>query len=178
MRLARTLHTRGLDITVFHTEFRAPDPADYPADYRFMSVPMEASPELMASNDIARIVMAMNASSEAPFRDQLAAGEEAGGGVQCVIIDTVWYSAMAVARELGVPVLSIMTSSAASFRVYMAYPTLIDKGYLPVAEENKDDPVQELCYAYTGRSPAGRRAPRWAAPMAPAGFTGAYLFES
>ncbi|CAN6373524.1 unnamed protein product [Urochloa humidicola] len=149
MRLARTLHTRGLDITVFHTEFRAPDPADYPADYRFVSVPMEASPELMASNDIARIVMAMNASSEAPFRDRLAAlvaaeGEEAGGGVQCVIIDTVWYSAMAVARDLGVPVLSIMTASAASFRVYMTYPTLIDKGYLPVTEENKDDPVQEL----------------------------------
>jgi len=25
-----------------------------------------------------------------------------------------------------------MTSSAASFRTFMAYPTLIDKGYLPV----------------------------------------------
>ncbi|CAO2142771.1 unnamed protein product [Urochloa humidicola] len=126
MHLARALHTRGLDITVFHTEIWVPEPADYPADYRFVSMPMEA-----------------------PFRDRLAAlvaakGEEAGGGVQCVIIDTVWYSAMAVARELGVPVLSIMTSSAASFRVYMAYPTLIDKGYLPVTEENKDDPVQEL----------------------------------
>ncbi|CAO2145089.1 unnamed protein product [Urochloa humidicola] len=149
MRLARALHTRGLDITVFHTEIRAPDPADYPADYRFVSVPMEVSPVLMASEDIARIVMAMNASSEAPFRDRLAAlvaaeGEEAGGGVQCVITDTVWYSAMAVARDLGVPVLSIMTASAASFRVHMAYPTLIDKGYLPVTEENKDDPVQEL----------------------------------
>ncbi|CAO2150152.1 unnamed protein product [Urochloa humidicola] len=149
MRLARTLHTRGLDITVFHTEFRAPDPADYPADYRFVSVPVEVSPELMASEDVARIVMAMNASSEAPFRDRLAAlvtaeGEEEGGGVQCVITDTVWYSALAVARDLGVPVLSIMTASAASFRVHLTYPTLINKGYLPVTEENKDDPVQEL----------------------------------
>ncbi|CAO2150151.1 unnamed protein product [Urochloa humidicola] len=149
MRLARALHTRGLDIIVFHTEFRAPDPADYPADYRFVSVPVEVSPELMASGDVARIVMAMNASSEAPFRDRLAAlvaakAEGAGGGVHCVITDTVWYLAMAVARDLGVPVLSIMTASAASFRVHMAYPTLINKGYLPVTEENKDDTVQEL----------------------------------
>ncbi|CAO2142770.1 unnamed protein product [Urochloa humidicola] len=116
MRLARALHTRGLDIIVFHTEFRAPDPADYPADYRFVTVPVEVSPELMASGDVARIVMAMNASSEAPFRDRLAAlvaaeAEGAGGGVHCVITETVWYSAMAVARDLGVPVLSIMTAT-------------------------------------------------------------------
>jgi uncharacterized membrane protein len=31
-----------------------------------------------------------------------------------------------------VPALGVMTASAASFRVYMAYQTLIDKAYLPV----------------------------------------------
>ncbi|CAL4982678.1 unnamed protein product [Urochloa decumbens] len=142
MRLAGALHARGLAITVFHTEIRAPDPADYTADYHLVSVPVEVSPELMASEDVAGIVMAMNASSEAAFRDRLAA--LLGGGVRCLITDTAWYSAKAVARDLGVPALSVMTASAASFRVYMAYPTLVDKGYLPVTEENKDDPVEEL----------------------------------
>ncbi|CAN6234295.1 unnamed protein product [Urochloa humidicola] len=37
-----------------------------------------------------------------------------------------------------------MTSSAASFRSFMVYPALIEKGYLPVQEENKDDPVNVL----------------------------------
>ncbi|VAI82757.1 unnamed protein product [Triticum turgidum subsp. durum] len=136
LRLAGALHARGLAVTVFHTEQRVPDPADYPADYRFVSLPVEVPPELVASEDIARMGMAMNDASEAPFRDRLAAllAEEAAedGGVLCVITDVVWYSAQAVARELGVPALGIMTASAAIFRVYMAYQTLIDKAYLPV----------------------------------------------
>jgi UDP-glucosyltransferase BX8/BX9 len=135
LRLAGALHSRGLAVTVFHTEQRVPDPADYPEDYRFVSLPVEVPPELAASEDIARMGMAMNDASEAPFRDRLAAllAEEAeDGGVLCVITDVVWYSAQAVARELGVPALGIMTASAAIFRVYMAYQTLIDKAYLPV----------------------------------------------
>ncbi|KAL6659735.1 hypothetical protein ACP70R_002564 [Stipagrostis hirtigluma subsp. patula] len=138
LRLAGALHSRGLAITVFHTDLRAPDPSDYPAD---------APAELVASEDIARLVTALNDGCAAPFRDRLAAmlaeAEEAGG-VLCVITDVVWYSAQAAARELGVPALGMMTSSAASFRTYMAYPTLIDKGYLPVQEGHRDDPVDEL----------------------------------
>ncbi|KAF7106843.1 hypothetical protein CFC21_107548 [Triticum aestivum] len=148
LRLAGALHARGLAVTVFHTEQRVPDPADYPAGYRFVPLPVEVPPELAASEDIARMGMAMNDAAEAPFRDRLAAllAEEAGedGGVLCVITDVVWYSAQAVARELGVPALGIMTASAAIFRVYMAYQTLIDKAYLPVQDARKDDPVEEL----------------------------------
>ncbi|CAN6338758.1 unnamed protein product [Urochloa humidicola] len=143
MRIASALHARGLAITVFHTEIRSPDPADYPADYRFVSVPVEVSPELMASEDIARIVMAMNSASEVPFRNRLAA-LLAAEGVRCVVTDAAWYSAKEAARGLGVPVLGIMTANAGCFRVYMAYPTLIEKGYLPVTEANKDVPVEEL----------------------------------
>ncbi|KAL6592953.1 hypothetical protein ACP70R_049249 [Stipagrostis hirtigluma subsp. patula] len=147
LRLAGALHARGLAITVFHTDLRAPDPADYPADYRFVSVPADAPAELVASEDIARLVTALNDGCAAPFRDRLAvmlAEAEEAGGVRCVITDVVWYSAQAAARELGVPALGMMTSSAASFWMYMAYPTLIDKGYLPVQEAHRDDPVDEL----------------------------------
>ncbi|KAM0894341.1 hypothetical protein ACQ4PT_024513 [Festuca glaucescens] len=75
----------------------------------------------------------MNAGCEAPFKDRLAAllaSEE--GGVRCVITDVIWYTAQAVARDLGVPALGIMTASAANFRLYMAFQTLIDNAYLPV----------------------------------------------
>ncbi|KAL6875774.1 hypothetical protein ACP4OV_013287 [Aristida adscensionis] len=147
--LAGALHARGLAVTVFHTGLREPDPADYPADYRFVPVPAEVPAELVASVDIARLMTALNHTCAAPFKDQLAVlcrGEaaEVEGRVCCVITDVVWYSAQAATRELGVPALGLMTSSAASFRTYMAYPTLIEKGYLPVQEARKDDPVDEL----------------------------------
>lgn len=149
LRLASALHARGLAVTVFHTDLRAPDPADYPSDYRFVSVPVHVPTDVVASEDIARLVMELNVSCAAPFRERLAAllaeeEEEEAGGVRCVITDVIWYSAQAAARELGLPALGFMTSSAASFRNFIAYPTLIEKGYLPVQEEHRDDPVDIL----------------------------------
>ncbi|CAN6381200.1 unnamed protein product [Urochloa humidicola] len=148
LRLASALHARGAAVTVFHTDLHAPpDLADYPSDYRFVSVPVHVPPELVASEDIARLVMELNVSCAAPFKERLAAmlaEEDDAEGVRCVITDVIWYSAQAAARELGVPALGFMTSSAASFRNYMVYPALIEKGYLPVREERKDDPVDVL----------------------------------
>ncbi|TVU25595.1 hypothetical protein EJB05_28097, partial [Eragrostis curvula] len=147
LRLAGALHTRGLAVTVFHTELRAPDPTDFPTDYRFVPVPVDIPQEVVASEDIARQVTELNSSCKAPFKDRLAAlladGEE-GGGVLCVITDVIWHSAQEVARELGVPAMGMMTSCASSFRTFMAYPTLIEKGYLPVQEAHMDDPVDVL----------------------------------
>lgn len=136
LRLAGALHAHGVEVTVFHTDLRAPDPDDYPSDYRFVPVPVRVPTELVGSEDIARLVMELNVSCAAPFKERLAAllaeEEEKQGGVRCVVTDVIWYSAQAAARELGVPALVLMTSSAASFRNFMVYPALIDKGYLPV----------------------------------------------
>ncbi|TVU25600.1 hypothetical protein EJB05_28102, partial [Eragrostis curvula] len=143
LRLAGALHARGLAVTVFHTELRAPDSADFPADYRFVPVPVDVSPEVVTSEDIARLVIELNARCKAPFKDRLAA-LLADGGVKCVITDVIWHSAQAVARELGVPAMGMMTGSASNFRTFMAYPALIEKGYLPVQEAHKDDPVEVL----------------------------------
>ncbi|KAL6659734.1 hypothetical protein ACP70R_002563 [Stipagrostis hirtigluma subsp. patula] len=147
LRLAAALHARGLAVAVIHTAHHAPNPADHPADYRFVPLPADVPPELLASEDVARLLTVLDATFVPPFMDRLAAllaEEDAGSGVCCVIADVQWYSAPAAARELGVPALGLMTSSAASFRTYMAYPTLIDKGYLPVQEAHMDDLVHEL----------------------------------
>uniref|UniRef100_A0A0A9FME5 Bx9 n=1 Tax=Arundo donax TaxID=35708 RepID=A0A0A9FME5_ARUDO len=148
LRLAAALHARGLAVTVLHTEFRAPDQAQHPAVYRFVPVPADVPPELPASEDVARVVTSLNAICTAPFKDRLAAllseGKGGGGGVRCVITDVIWFLAQAASRELGVPALGLMTSSAASLRTFMAYPTLLEKGYLPVKESEKEAPVHEL----------------------------------
>jgi UDP-glucosyltransferase BX9 len=133
LRLAGALHARGLAVTVFHTDLCAPDPADYPADYSFVAVPVKVPADVVASEDIARLVMELNACCAAPFKEKLAAeliSDDAG--VCCVITDVIWYSAQAAARELNVPAPGFMTSSAASFGSFIAYPRLIEKGYLPV----------------------------------------------
>ncbi|VAI77109.1 unnamed protein product [Triticum turgidum subsp. durum] len=141
LRLAAALHAGGHAITVLHTELHAPDPACYPADYRFVAV---AAPDLpAASEDIAAFLAALNASCGAAFKDRLAA-LLAEGGVRCVVTDVVWFSAQAAARDLGVPALALMTSSAASFRTFMAYPALLAKGHLPYDESRADAPVEEL----------------------------------
>ncbi|GJN18499.1 hypothetical protein PR202_gb05666 [Eleusine coracana subsp. coracana] len=41
-------------------------------------------------------------------------------------------------------VMAYSACSAASFRTFVAYPTLLDKGYLPVQESRKEDLVHEL----------------------------------
>ncbi|KXG22529.1 DIMBOA UDP-glucosyltransferase BX9-like [Sorghum bicolor] len=146
LRLAAALHRRGLAIIVLHTDLQPLDPANHPTEYRFESLSADVPAELMASKDIARVVMDLNASFAAPFKDRVAAlvADKESGGVDCVITDAVWFSAQAAAQELGVPSLGLFTNSAASFRTFMAYPTLIEKGYLPVQESKKDDPVPEL----------------------------------
>ncbi|KAF0897234.1 hypothetical protein E2562_034703 [Oryza meyeriana var. granulata] len=115
-RLAAVLHARGFPVTV------------HPPEYRFVAVPDAIPAELVASEDVA----ALNASCAAPFGDRLAALLAKEGGVRCVIADVLWYEPAAAARELGVPLLALMTSSASSFRMYMEYPVLIDRGFLPV----------------------------------------------
>ncbi|KAI4969908.1 hypothetical protein ZWY2020_000822 [Hordeum vulgare] len=149
LRLAAALHSRGLAVTILHPETRAPDRRKLPADYRLVTIPDNIPPELAASEDIASFVFALNKNCAAPFRDYLAGAlreEEEGedGRLAFVVADVDWFAPLSVARELGVAALALMTTSAARFLVYLAYPSLCQKGYLPVQESNLNTAVQEL----------------------------------
>ncbi|VAI92693.1 unnamed protein product [Triticum turgidum subsp. durum] len=147
LRLAATLHSRGLAVTILHPETRAPDRRKLPADYRLVTIPDGISPELAASEDIASFVFALNKNCAAPFGDYLAGAlrkEEEDGRVAFVVADVDWFAPLSVARELGVAALALMTSSAARFLVYLAYPSLSHKGYLPVQDSNFNTAVEEL----------------------------------
>ncbi|KAL6883443.1 hypothetical protein ACP4OV_010857 [Aristida adscensionis] len=143
LRLAAALHARGLAVTILHTETRAPDRRRLPAEFGLATIRDAVPPELAASGDVARFVLALNAGCAAPFRAFLAGARERDR-VACVIADVDWFAPLAAARELGVPALALMTSSAAKLRVYLAFPRLEEKGYLPVRESNLDTPVDEL----------------------------------
>ncbi|CAN6362897.1 unnamed protein product [Urochloa humidicola] len=140
LRLAAALHARGLGITVVHTETRAPDRRKLPADFELFTIRDGVAPELAESDDVAPFVLALNKSCAAPFREYLAGARD----VACVVADVDWFAPLGVARELGVKALPLMTSSAAKFRVYLAFPLLEEKGYLPIREANLDKEVKEL----------------------------------
>ncbi|XP_044444830.1 dolabradiene monooxygenase [Triticum aestivum] len=149
LRLAAALHSRGLAVTILHPETRAPDRRKLPADYRLVTIPDNIPPELTASGDVASFVFTLNKNCAEPFRDYLAGAlreEEKGedGRVAFVVADVDWFAPLSVARELGVAALGLMTSSAARFLVYLAYPSLCRKGYLPVQESNFNTAVEEL----------------------------------
>ncbi|XP_073361478.1 DIMBOA UDP-glucosyltransferase BX8-like [Aegilops tauschii subsp. strangulata] len=149
LRLAAALHSRGLAITILNPDTRAPDRRKLPADYRLVTIPDNIPPELAASGDVASFVFTLNKNCAAPFRDYLAGAlreEEKGedGRVAFVVADVDWFAPLSVARELGVAALGLMTSSAARFLVYLAYPSLCRKGYLPVQESNFNTAVDEL----------------------------------
>ncbi|GJN04354.1 hypothetical protein PR202_ga21897 [Eleusine coracana subsp. coracana] len=140
LRLAAVLHARGLAITILHTKTSAPDRQKLPPGYELVTIKDDVPPELAASDDVAAFVLALNRNCAAPFREYLARA----GRVSCVVADVDWFAPLATARELGVPALALMTSSAARFRVYLAFPLLEERGYLPVQEANLDTPVDEL----------------------------------
>ncbi|OEL17323.1 DIMBOA UDP-glucosyltransferase BX8 [Dichanthelium oligosanthes] len=139
LRLAAALHARGFAITVVHTETRAPDRRKLPVEYELVTIRDGVPPELAESDDVVPFVLALNRSCAAPFREYLA-----GARVACVVADVDWFAPLAAARDLGVKALPLMTSSAAKFRVYLAFPILEEKGYLPIRESNLDTEVKEL----------------------------------
>jgi UDP:flavonoid glycosyltransferase YjiC (YdhE family) len=136
-QLAGILRSRGFAVTVFHTHFNAPDASAHP-DYDFVPVPDGMPAGRHPLQDTVQRILDINRACEAPFRERLAAlvercGDDDGNGdvVTCLVADAHLLAMVDVARGLGVPTLVLRMTSAASFRCFMAYPMLHEKGYLP-----------------------------------------------
>ncbi|KQK05383.1 DIMBOA UDP-glucosyltransferase BX9 [Brachypodium distachyon] len=155
-RLAGILHARGFAVTVFHTQFNAPDPARHP-EYRFVPVPVAedcdkgvvSGPGAGEGIDgVVSHILALNAASESPFLDRLRAvlEEYSRDAVSCLVVDGHLLSMVHVAARLALPSLVLRTGSAACFSCFLAYPSLIAQGYLPLqgSKWKMEDEVSEL----------------------------------
>ncbi|TVU45490.1 hypothetical protein EJB05_04979, partial [Eragrostis curvula] len=147
-RLAGVLHSRGFAVTVFHTNFNAPDPAHHPR-YRFVPVPDDgtAGPGPDGLKDVVAHVIALGDACEAAFRDRLAAvlEEYSRDAVACLVADAHLLPMVEVAGRLGLPALALRTGSAACFAGFLAYPVFIEKGYVPVKNDTQIEmPLSEL----------------------------------
>ncbi|OAY79450.1 DIMBOA UDP-glucosyltransferase BX8-like [Ananas comosus] len=166
--LAALLHSRsgcsgggggggdGVDfsITILHTTTHPITSPMHPS-YRYVSL-APVDDELSNSNcdrelppiveDVVLHIFHLNARFEASFRDRVAAMLEDAEEepVACVIADAHWFAVHAAARRLGVPSVALRTGSAASFCSFMAYPLLMQKGYIPVKESELNEAVEEV----------------------------------
>ncbi|XP_008785473.2 UDP-glycosyltransferase 76B1-like [Phoenix dactylifera] len=140
--LASLLLARGFSITILHTNFNSPDPTNYP-NYHFVSVPDGLTTPI---DDVVALVLSLNANCEAPFRDQMSRmrSERGGEPIACVVVDSLLYSVQAAANQLGLPTLVLRTGSAASFNMFVAFPLLWKRGYLPIQDSRLEIPVKEL----------------------------------
>uniref|UniRef100_A0A0E0Q624 UDP-glycosyltransferases domain-containing protein n=1 Tax=Oryza rufipogon TaxID=4529 RepID=A0A0E0Q624_ORYRU len=159
LQLAGALHGRRgggggeLSVTVLHTRFNAIDPSRYP-ELAFAEVPDGIPPDVAANGKIVDIIVALNVAmdggeSSPSFRDVLAsvvAADDEGRKprASCLIIDGNLMAAQKTAAELGLPTLVLRTGSAACLGCYLAYPALLQKGYLPPKESQLYEPVEEL----------------------------------
>lgn len=132
-----------MSITILHTTTHPITSAMHPS-YRYVSLAPVDGDELSNSNcdrelippvdeDVVLHIFHLNARYEASFRDRVSAMLEDAEEepVACVIADAHWFAVHAVARRLGVPSVVLRTGSAASFCSFMAYPLLMQKGYIP-----------------------------------------------
>ncbi|KAL6327330.1 hypothetical protein AAG906_018783 [Vitis piasezkii] len=143
--LANILHAKGFSITIIHTHFNSPNPANYPL-FTFHSIPDGLSKTESSTADVIALLSLLNINCVAPFRDCLSQllSNPSEEPIACLITDAVWHFTQAVANSLKLPRMVLRTSSVSSFLAVAAMPYLQKSGYLPIKDSQLESSVPEL----------------------------------
>ncbi|CAL4968620.1 unnamed protein product [Urochloa decumbens] len=144
LKLAKILHGRGFDVTFVNTEYNhrrlvrsrgAAAVAGVPGSFRFAAIPdgLPAS-DADATQDPASISHATKHHCPPHFRRLLAA---AAAPVACVVADGLMSFAVDAANNIGVPCALFWTASACGYMGYRNFRPLIDRGIIPLKEEEQ-----------------------------------------
>ncbi|XP_010691836.2 UDP-glycosyltransferase 76B1 [Beta vulgaris subsp. vulgaris] len=147
LNLGNALHHKGFSINVIHTRFNSPNPTEFPNfNFHFIEdVLSKAKTPLSGSLDTITI---LNKSCLEPFRECLSQIlEEASKDkepVACLISDPLWEFTGIVADQLNVPRLALRTGGLLASILYESLPLLQEKGYFPLQDTRKEEPVLEI----------------------------------
>lgn len=128
LQLATILYSKGFEISIIHTHFNSPNPANYP-HFAFHSVPDNLTESETSTEDLTLLLHKLNRNCAAPFRDRLARVME-DASVACLITDVIWYFTQAVADSLNLSRIVLRTNNPSSFMAFTYLPQFRDKGYL------------------------------------------------
>ncbi|GMH19075.1 hypothetical protein Nepgr_020916 [Nepenthes gracilis] len=146
LHLANILHFSGFSISIIHTHFNSPNPADHP-HFSFHPIPDGLPPKCGASmEDIIPLLNALNQNCSGPFTSCLSEmlSDASSQPVACLITDALWHVTQAAADGLEIPRIVLRTSSFTTSAVLAALPLLRQKGYLPLRESQLEELVHEF----------------------------------
>lgn len=131
LQLASILYSKGFSISIIHTHFNSPNPANYP-HLTFHSIPDSLSETEASTDDLSLLLHNLNTNCVAPFQGLLSRliSEDAVEPVACLITDVNWYFTQAVADNLQLPRIVLRTNNPSSFMAFTYLPLFKDKGYL------------------------------------------------
>jgi UDP:flavonoid glycosyltransferase YjiC (YdhE family) len=144
LQLAKLLHLRGFYITFVNTEYNhkrllksmGPKAFDGFADFDF-----EIVPEMNGDGDVNQDLQSLRESIRKnfinPFRELVARLDDSAKAslippVTCLVSDSFMSVTIQVAEEHALPVVLLVPSSACSFLSALHFPTLIEKGIIPL----------------------------------------------
>ncbi|KAK9214046.1 hypothetical protein WN944_006032 [Citrus x changshan-huyou] len=147
LQLANILYSKGFSITLVHTEFNSPNSRKYP-HFDFHSFSDGVSEIEAPTEDLPAFLAALNAKCLVPFRDCLVkllmSNTQEEDSFACLITDSIWHFANAVANDFKLRTLVLQSSSISAHLAFAAYPILREKGYLPIQDSQLEAPVIEL----------------------------------
>ncbi|KNA24606.1 hypothetical protein SOVF_013860 [Spinacia oleracea] len=147
LNLGNALHSKGFSITVIHTHFNSPDPIEFPNfNFHFIEdVLSKAKTPLSGSLDTITI---LNKNCLESFQNCLSQILEDAfkdkEPVACLISDPLWEFAGVVADQLNLPRLALRTGGLLASVLYESLPLLQEKGYFPLQDTQKEEPVLEV----------------------------------
>lgn len=150
LHLATVLHSKGFSITIIQTPYNSVDPAQFPHfTFRFLDNSLLESYSKSPPPDFRTIVSVMDDSCSELFRDCLSQSLHEATAVDkepiaALIADPLWKFAGSVAASFNLPRLVLRTGSMTALLIYCSLSSLREKGYLPVQDNNLDEPVPEL----------------------------------
>uniref|UniRef100_A0A7N0TD25 Glycosyltransferase N-terminal domain-containing protein n=1 Tax=Kalanchoe fedtschenkoi TaxID=63787 RepID=A0A7N0TD25_KALFE len=152
LKLAKLLHHSGFYITFVHTIYNqnrliktnGPDSLNGLPDFQFEAIPDGLPPtDADATQDVIALCESTANKCLAPFKELLAklqdkslASPEEVPPVTSIVADGVMSFAVDAAEESGIPIALLWTTSACGFLGYASYPTLIDRGIIPLKDES------------------------------------------
>lgn len=132
--LANILHSRGFSITIVHSKFNSPNPANHP-DFQFVPISDGISSWDVAPSNLVRLASVLNTNCREPFRECLSQmmqqqqEEKQQDQVVCIIYDFLMHFAETVANQMSLPSIIFRTSNAAALLALCKLPRLKAEGY-------------------------------------------------
>ncbi|KAK7848436.1 7-deoxyloganetin glucosyltransferase [Quercus suber] len=148
LKLSKLLHHEGFHITFVNTEFnhqrfmksRGPNSLNGLPDFRFKTIPDGLPPsDINATQDIPSLCESIMNNFLAPFSDLLVKLNSATSDnppVTCIVSDAPMPFTITAAQEFKIPVVLFFTISACSAMGVLQFPSLKDKGIIPLKDES------------------------------------------